>query len=94
MSTLLGKSSTAEDVLAVQPSEGISNKVIIVTGSNTGIGLETVRTLANAGAHVMMTTRDINRGEKALESIDTSDMKVRLFLFYYFNPLERKITAT
>lgn len=81
MSAPLGSGSTAEDVLALQQAEEVSGKVIIVTGGNTGIGLETVRTLANAGAHVMMTSRNVSVGEKALESIQTPDMKVREHLF-------------
>ncbi|KAH7623221.1 hypothetical protein Ndes2526B_g01639 [Nannochloris sp. 'desiccata'] len=76
MSAHIGKSSTAEDVLALQPSDGVlCNKVIIVTGGNTGIGLETVRTLANAGARIIMTSRNVSLGEKALKSIETPDMK-------------------
>jgi len=71
MSAPLGSRTTAEDVLALQPTEEISGKVIIVTGGNTWIGLETVRTLANAGAHVMVSSRNVKSGKKALESIKT-----------------------
>ncbi|KAG8228465.1 hypothetical protein J437_LFUL009330, partial [Ladona fulva] len=44
-------------------------KVVIVTGSNTGIGKETVRELANRGAKVIMACRDIEKCEKAREEI-------------------------
>lgn len=42
----------------------IENKVVIVTGSNTGIGKETVRELAKRGAHVYMACRDMKRCEE------------------------------
>jgi NAD(P)-dependent dehydrogenase (short-subunit alcohol dehydrogenase family) len=47
-------------------------KVCIVTGANTGIGLETARGLATAGATVVLACRDVAKGERARESITTS----------------------
>ena len=45
----LGKKSTAADVIAtIKPD--LSGKVAIVTGGNSGIGVETVKALASAGA--------------------------------------------
>ncbi|TDG47115.1 hypothetical protein AWZ03_006552 [Drosophila navojoa] len=46
-----------------------SNKVVIVTGSNTGIGKETVRELARRGATVYMACRDMKKCEEAREEI-------------------------
>ena len=40
------------------------NKVVIVTGCNTGIGKETVRELARRGAIVYMACRDVKLAEK------------------------------
>ena len=37
--------------------EDLSGKVAIVTGSNTGIGLQTAKMLCDAGAHVVMACR-------------------------------------
>lgn len=45
------------------------DKVIIVTGANTGIGRETVRELAKRGARVYMACRDMKKCEKAREDI-------------------------
>ena len=42
----------------------IEGKVVIVTGSNTGIGKETVRELANRGATVYMACRDMKKCEE------------------------------
>lgn len=44
-------------------------KVIIVTGSNTGIGKETVLNLAKRGAKVYMACRDHKRCEEARKDI-------------------------
>lgn len=44
-------------------------KVVIVTGSNTGIGKETVMGLANRGAHVYMACRDMAKCEEARQDI-------------------------
>ncbi|KRF80051.1 retinol dehydrogenase 13 isoform X1 [Drosophila virilis] len=46
-----------------------SDKVVIVTGSNTGIGKETVRELARRGATVYMACRDMKKCEQAREEI-------------------------
>lgn len=43
----------------------IDGKIVIVTGSNTGIGKETVQELARRGARVYMACRDFKRCEEA-----------------------------
>jgi len=51
-----------------------TGKVVIVTGSNTGIGKETVLELAKRGATVYMACRDKKRTEEArLEIIRESN---------------------
>ncbi|XP_037034308.1 retinol dehydrogenase 11-like [Bradysia coprophila] len=44
-------------------------KVVIITGSNTGIGKETALELARKGARVYMACRSLERGEKAKKEI-------------------------
>ncbi|XP_034101988.1 retinol dehydrogenase 12-like [Drosophila albomicans] len=46
-----------------------TGKIVIVTGSNTGIGKETVLELARRGATVYMACRDEARAEKARQEI-------------------------
>lgn len=58
--------STTNDVIKGIDLKG---KIAIVTGGNTGIGLETVRTLANAGATVIVAARDIEKAKKNLQGI-------------------------
>ncbi|WP_209347783.1 SDR family NAD(P)-dependent oxidoreductase [Pontixanthobacter sp. CEM42] len=44
----------------------LSDKLALVTGSSRGIGAETAKALAKAGAHVILTGRDV----KALEAVE------------------------
>src|ERR1700722_16329449 len=46
-------------------------RVAIVTGANSGIGMEAARALAVHGALVVMASRDKKRGEEAAFSIRT-----------------------
>jgi NAD(P)-dependent dehydrogenase (short-subunit alcohol dehydrogenase family) len=41
-------------------------RTVVVTGANSGLGLETARAMAGLGAKVIMTARDRERGEHAL----------------------------
>ncbi|MFI5296690.1 MAG: SDR family oxidoreductase [Polyangiales bacterium] len=50
-------------------SPSTTGKVCIVTGANTGIGKETARGLAEAGATVVIAVRDVAKGEAAREEI-------------------------
>jgi Dehydrogenases with different specificities (related to short-chain alcohol dehydrogenases) len=47
----------------------LKGKIAIVTGGNTGIGLETTKTLAAAGATVIVPARDIEKAKKNLQEI-------------------------
>lgn len=47
----------------------LKGKVVIVTGANSGLGLETSAELAKAGATVVMACRDPKRAESALAEV-------------------------
>lgn len=47
----------------------LEGKVAVVTGANGGLGLESARALAGAGAHVVMAARNQEKASQALEII-------------------------
>jgi NAD(P)-dependent dehydrogenase (short-subunit alcohol dehydrogenase family) len=65
-STPFGFDSTAADVIAVVDLTG---KRAIVTGASSGIGVETARALADAGAEVTLAVRDTTAGNRVAADI-------------------------
>jgi len=57
----LGSSTTALEALR---GADLTGKYAVVTGGNSGIGIETVRALASAGAAVTLCARDVVSGER------------------------------
>lgn len=49
----------------------LTNKVIIVTGGNSGLGFESVKALSAAGATVVMACRNKQRAQSALKEIQS-----------------------
>jgi NAD(P)-dependent dehydrogenase (short-subunit alcohol dehydrogenase family) len=47
----------------------LSGRIAVVTGASTGIGLETARALASAGAHVVLAGRDAARIKTAVSTV-------------------------
>ena len=62
-----GGGSTAEEVTM---GLDLSGKTALVTGVNSGIGYETMRTLALRGAHVLGTARTPEKGREACDSVE------------------------
>jgi len=58
-----GPKTTAEEALAGRDLRG---KVAIVTGGHAGLGLETTRVLSNAGATVVIGSRDLKKAQMAV----------------------------
>ncbi|MDQ1431161.1 MAG: hypothetical protein QOF40_1763, partial [Actinomycetota bacterium] len=58
--------TTTDEVL-----EGIDlyGRIAVVTGASTGLGLETARALASAGAQVVLAGRDAARIDAAISSV-------------------------
>lgn len=61
---------TALDVIKDEGLEGkLSDKVVLITGCSSGLGVETARAMSATGAKVYCTVRDVSKGQKALEGI-------------------------
>ncbi len=52
----------------------LSGKVIIVTGGNSGLGFESVKAFAEKGAEVILTSRDMNKGNEAKSEIEKGNV--------------------
>src|ERR1700722_5675725 len=61
-----GYGSTAEEVTA---GLSLAGKSMLVTGCNSGLGLETLRVLALRGARVVGTARTIEKAREACQSV-------------------------
>jgi NAD(P)-dependent dehydrogenase (short-subunit alcohol dehydrogenase family) len=66
ITTPFGFESTAAEVIA---GIDLSGKRAIVTGGSSGIGVETARALAGAGAEVTLAVRDTDAGERTAAEI-------------------------
>jgi NAD(P)-dependent dehydrogenase (short-subunit alcohol dehydrogenase family) len=66
ISTGFTAASTAADVIA---GIDLNGRRAIVTGGGSGIGIETARALADAGAEVTLAVRDREQGERTAEDI-------------------------
>ncbi|MFF6996786.1 SDR family NAD(P)-dependent oxidoreductase [Streptomyces sp. NPDC008313] len=66
-----GARSTARDVLR---DIDLSGKLAIVTGGYSGLGLETTRALAGAGAHVIVPARRPDAARKAVADVDGAEV--------------------
>lgn len=60
----------------------LSGRVGVVTGANDGLGLETARALAGAGAHTVMAVRNVAKAERAMSSIATQHPTASLELVH------------
>jgi len=60
--TPFGATSTTDDVLS---GVNLKGKRILVTGVSAGLGVETARSLAAHGAHVVGAARDLNKAKTA-----------------------------
>ena len=72
-------SSTA---LSILHGKDLSGKVALITGSSSGIGLETAKSLAFHGCEIILANRSEERTKKAIEEMESErrgevELKVR-----------------
>jgi NAD(P)-dependent dehydrogenase (short-subunit alcohol dehydrogenase family) len=94
ITTPFGFDSTAAEVIA---GVDLSGRRAIVTGASSGIGIETARALADAGAEVTLAVRDVAAGERVaadiggnlrVAALDLSDLdSVEAFVAAWDGPL-------
>lgn len=53
----------------------LGGQTALVTGGNSGIGYETVRALAGAGARVLLTSRSMARGQLAADKLNAEGLR-------------------
>lgn len=97
--TPFGFSTTADEVVG---GTDLVGKRVVVTGASSGIGIETARSLASAGAEVTLAVRSIESGKKvaaeikvqtgnsnvSIRRLDLSDQgSVRTFIGEWQGPL-------
>src|ERR1700759_3675513 len=66
MANVFGATSTTDEVLS---GVNLKGKRILVTGVSAGLGVETARSLAAHGAHVIGAARDLTKAERATASV-------------------------
>lgn len=71
LGTAFGPRTTATEVLG---GLDLTGKRTIVTGGHSGLGLETTKALASAGAEVIVAARDPNRAKPALRKVPTVEV--------------------
>ncbi|KAH6639885.1 WW domain-containing oxidoreductase [Boeremia exigua] len=69
---------TALQIVKDEGAEGsLKGQVVVITGTSSGIGIETARALAATGANLFLTARDIGKAQTALAGvIDPSCMEI------------------
>ena len=65
--------TTADQVLK---GKDLTGKIAIITGGYSGLGLETSRALAKAGAKVIVPARSAQKAENALKGIPNAELEV------------------
>ena len=58
----------------------VSNKNVVITGANSGIGYETAKYFAENGARVFLCSRDNNKGELAKQRIKEGAVNAQIFV--------------
>ena len=80
--------STTSDVIK---GINLAGKIAIVTGASTGIGLETVKTLAIAGATVIVPVRNIEKAQEIEVQLRANDQELKQKSDYLSTELSQQV---
>lgn len=70
-------------------------KVALVTGGNRGIGFEVCRQLSQKGYQVILSSRDIHKGQRAVEKLRAIGLEVEYGPLDVTNPVQiQQLAAT
>lgn len=64
--------------LEILQGRDLSDKVVLITGANSGIGFETAKSFALHGAHVILACRNLSRANRAVSLIQQEWHKARV----------------
>nr|WP_315255644.1 oxidoreductase [uncultured Flavobacterium sp.] len=68
------KNWTADNIASQQ------GKTFLITGANSGLGFEATKVLSKKGAHIVMTARNLQKGNEVLEAIKKENPNAKLDL--------------
>ena len=71
----------------------LTGKVVIITGANSGLGLESTKALASKGATAVMACRNMSKAEKAKAEILASNPNAKLDLMQLDNASLKSVRA-
>lgn len=60
----------------------LKDKLVIVTGGSSGIGLEASSALASKGAEIILAVRNIDKGNRAVDRIKTENPEARVYVMH------------
>ncbi len=78
--TIASPFNARSTALEVVRGHDLSNRVALVTGAASGIGIETARALAQAGAETILAVRDVEKGESVAQSLIESTGNHRVYV--------------
>jgi len=90
ITTPFGFGSTADEVIAGVDLRG---RRAIVTGASSGIGIETARALASAGAEVTLAVRNLEAGREVAKAISASTKNAHVYVGHLELSDQRSVQA-
>ena len=71
--------------------EKMNGKIAIITGGNSGLGLETAKFLDSKGVEVIITVRNLEKGIKVIEQFKLKNTKAMLLNLASFDSIKNEI---